>query len=58
MYFIREITIIFILQDDITRFWREEREEGAVYSVYLKKVTYHSFSQVNKLKKKFEINFK
>ncbi|CAG2192118.1 RGL [Mytilus edulis] len=30
-------------QDDITRFWREEREEGAVYSVYLKKITYHSF---------------
>ena len=47
-----------MLQDDITRFWREEREEGAVYSAYLKKVTYHSFSQVNKLKKKFEINFK
>jgi hypothetical protein len=38
MYFIREITIIFILQDDITRFWREEREEGAVYSAYLEKV--------------------
>lgn len=33
-------------QDDITRFWREEREEGAVYSAYLKKVTYHSFSQL------------
>ncbi|XP_063422433.1 ral guanine nucleotide dissociation stimulator-like 1 isoform X1 [Mytilus trossulus] len=30
-------------KDDITRFWREEREEGAVYSVYLKKITYHSF---------------
>ncbi|XP_021345418.1 ral guanine nucleotide dissociation stimulator-like 1 [Mizuhopecten yessoensis] len=30
--------------DDVTRFWREEREEGAVYNAYLKKVTYHTLS--------------
>ncbi|KAL5011520.1 hypothetical protein ScPMuIL_010071 [Solemya velum] len=30
--------------DDITRFWREEREEGAIYHAYLKKVTYHTLS--------------
>ncbi|XP_055898714.1 ral guanine nucleotide dissociation stimulator-like 1 isoform X2 [Biomphalaria glabrata] len=29
-------------QDDANRFWREEREEGAVYHAYLKKVTYLS----------------
>ncbi|KAK3732491.1 hypothetical protein RRG08_030691 [Elysia crispata] len=29
-------------QDDNCRFWREEREPGAVYSCYLKKVTYLS----------------
>ncbi|XP_041370926.1 ral guanine nucleotide dissociation stimulator-like isoform X2 [Gigantopelta aegis] len=29
-------------QDDVTKFWREEREEGAVYSAYLKRVTYRS----------------
>ncbi|CAG5124735.1 unnamed protein product, partial [Candidula unifasciata] len=29
-------------QDDTSRFWREEREEGAVYHAYLKKVTYLS----------------
>ncbi|KAH9514515.1 Ral guanine nucleotide dissociation stimulator-like 1 [Bulinus truncatus] len=28
--------------DDANRFWREEREEGAVYHAYLKKVTYLS----------------
>lgn len=32
-------------QDDVTRFWREEREDGAIYNVYLKKVTYHTFSE-------------
>ncbi|KAH3792902.1 ral guanine nucleotide dissociation stimulator-like 1 [Dreissena polymorpha] len=32
-------------QDDVTRFWREEREEGAVYNVYLKRVTYHTLSE-------------
>ncbi|KAL3871362.1 hypothetical protein ACJMK2_039369 [Sinanodonta woodiana] len=32
-------------QDDVTRFWREEREEGAVYHAYLKKVTYHTLAQ-------------
>ncbi|XP_059157682.1 ral guanine nucleotide dissociation stimulator-like 1 isoform X2 [Physella acuta] len=29
-------------QDDTNRFWREEREDGAVYHAYLKKVTYLS----------------
>ncbi|XP_046332813.2 ral guanine nucleotide dissociation stimulator-like 1 isoform X8 [Haliotis rufescens] len=33
-------------QDDVTRFWREEREDGAVYSAYLKKVTYRSQAQL------------
>lgn len=32
-------------QDDVTRFWREEREDGAIYNVYLKKVTYHTLSE-------------
>ncbi|XP_060590682.1 ral guanine nucleotide dissociation stimulator-like 1 isoform X2 [Ruditapes philippinarum] len=32
-------------QDDVTRFWREEREEGAIYNAYLKKVTYHTLSE-------------
>ena len=31
----------------MTRFWREEREEGAIYNVYLKKVTYHTLSEVH-----------
>ena len=37
----------FCFQDDITRFWREEREHSAVYMVYLKKVTYHTLSEVS-----------
>ncbi|KAL4219215.1 Ral guanine nucleotide dissociation stimulator-like 1 [Mactra antiquata] len=41
-------------QDDVTRFWREEREEGAIYSAYLKKVTYHTLSEnENKGKNEF-----
>ena len=39
--------IIFYLQDDVTRFWREEKENGAIYNVYLKKVTYHTLSDVS-----------
>lgn len=31
---------------DGTRFWREEREEGAVYNTYLKRVTYLSPARV------------
>ncbi|KAJ8311804.1 hypothetical protein KUTeg_010641 [Tegillarca granosa] len=34
-------------QDDVTRFWREEKEEDAVYNVYLKKVTYHTYSDLD-----------
>ncbi|KAK3088008.1 hypothetical protein FSP39_013341 [Pinctada imbricata] len=34
-------------QDDVTRFWREEKEEGAIYNVYLKKVTYHTLSDLD-----------
>lgn len=34
-------------QDDVTRFWREEKEDGAIYNVYLKKVTYHTISDVS-----------
>ena len=30
----------------MTRFWREEREDGAIYNAYLKKVTYHTLSEV------------
>uniref|UniRef100_K1QEC3 Uncharacterized protein n=1 Tax=Magallana gigas TaxID=29159 RepID=K1QEC3_MAGGI len=32
--------------DDVTRFWREEKEKGAIYNVYLKKVTYHTLSDL------------
>ena len=35
-----------VLQDDVTRFWREEKEDGAIYNAYLKKVTYHTLSEV------------
>lgn len=37
------------MQDDQdgTRFWREEREEGAVYKAYLKRVTYLSQARVS-----------
>lgn len=38
---------IVCLQDDVTRFWREEREPGAIYNAYLKKVTYHTLSEVS-----------
>lgn len=31
---------------DANRFWREEREEGAIYDTYLKKVTYRTISEV------------
>ena len=31
----------------MTRFWREEREDGAIYNAYLKKVTYHTLSEVS-----------
>ncbi|XP_062586095.1 ral guanine nucleotide dissociation stimulator-like 1 isoform X4 [Saccostrea cucullata] len=34
-------------QDDVTRFWREEKEDGAIYNVYLKKVTYHTISDLD-----------
>ncbi|ESP00875.1 hypothetical protein LOTGIDRAFT_238436 [Lottia gigantea] len=33
-------------QEDGNRFWREEREEGAVYMVYLKRVTYRSHDRL------------
>ncbi|XP_050398987.2 ral guanine nucleotide dissociation stimulator-like 1 isoform X1 [Patella vulgata] len=33
-------------QDEGNRFWREEREEGAVYMVYLKRVTYRSHDRL------------
>ena len=37
------------MQDDQdgTRFWREEREEGVVYKAYLKRVTYLSQARVS-----------
>lgn len=38
---------IVYFQDDVTRFWREEKEKGAIYNVYLKKVTYHTLSDVS-----------
>lgn len=37
-------------QDDVTRFWREEKEKGAIYNVYLKKVTYHTLSDLDQSK--------
>ncbi|XP_048775777.1 ral guanine nucleotide dissociation stimulator-like 1 isoform X4 [Ostrea edulis] len=37
-------------QDDVTRFWREEKEDGAIYNVYLKKVTYHTISDLDQCK--------
>lgn len=37
-------------QDDVTRFWREEREDGAIYNAYLKKVTYHTLSETENKK--------
>lgn len=41
-------------QDDVTRFWREEREEDAIYNVYLKKITYHTLSEnENKTRNEF-----
>ncbi|XP_052789709.1 ral guanine nucleotide dissociation stimulator-like 1 isoform X1 [Mya arenaria] len=33
------------MEDDVTRFWREERDEGAIYNVFLKRVTYHTLSE-------------
>lgn len=41
------IKIKIYFQDDVTRFWREEKEKGAIYNVYLKKVTYHTLSDVS-----------
>ncbi|XP_074654188.1 ral guanine nucleotide dissociation stimulator-like 1 isoform X2 [Tubulanus polymorphus] len=32
-------------KEDLNKFWREEREEDALYSVYLKKVVYNSFPE-------------
>lgn len=33
-------------QEDVSKFWSEEREEDAIYNVYLKKVTYKSASDL------------
>ncbi|XP_064616076.1 ral guanine nucleotide dissociation stimulator-like 1 isoform X2 [Liolophura sinensis] len=38
---------------DANRFWREEREEGAIYDTYLKKVTYRTISEHDEESKTF-----
>nr|XP_022325977.1 ral guanine nucleotide dissociation stimulator-like 1 isoform X2 [Crassostrea virginica] len=53
MKWIKEIEMAVSLtdgQDDVTRFWREEKENGAIYNVYLKKVTYHTLSDLDQCK--------
>ena len=39
------IVVFILLQQPTWRLWGEERVEGAVYTVYLKKVRYHTPSR-------------
>jgi hypothetical protein len=43
-YFTLFYTCIF--QEENNKYFREEKEDGAVYNVYLKKVVYNSFPEV------------
>lgn len=47
---------VYVFQEENNKYFREEKEDGAVYNVYLKKVVYNSFPEVReKLRKEREV---